>query len=311
MSEETKWPHHELGKELCNWGRWGDDDEIGTLNFVTPEKRVRAARLVKTGKSFDLGMPFDKDGPFPPGGFRINPVHVMTFMPSDTAHAPDGMITSDDMVIMGLQAATQWDSLAHVGYDGLFYNNVAASAVNHVAGATRNSFAKAVQHLISRGVLLDIARLKGVDRLGERYEITAADLSAAEERQGVRVESGDILLLRTGWYQWFLEGNRERFMGDEPGPGLDSCRWLYEREIAALALDNWACEPWPSPIPGGNIPFHQVTIRDMGLTLGEMFNLEDLAADCEEDAVSEFLFCAPGLKVTGSVGSPITPIALK
>ncbi len=79
---------------------------------------------MKTGKNFDLGMPFDKDGPFLPGGFRINPVHVMTFLPSDTAAAPDGMMSADDMVIMGLQAATQWDSLAHVGYGGFFYNNV-------------------------------------------------------------------------------------------------------------------------------------------------------------------------------------------
>jgi kynurenine formamidase len=311
MSEDsTTWPHHELGKELNNWGRWGDDDEIGTLNFVTPEKRVRAAQLVKTGKNFDLGMPFDKDGPFLPGGFRINPVHLMTFLPSDTAGAPDGMISADDLVIMGLQAATQWDSLAHVGYDGFFYNNAPAAAVNNFAGATRNSFAKAVEHLISRGVLLDIARLKGVDRLEDSYEITAADLSAAEERQGVRVESGDILLLRTGSYQWFLEGDKAHFMGDEPGPGLDSCRWLYEREVAALALDNWACEVWPSPV-GGSIPFHQVTIRDMGLTLGEMFNFEELAADSEQDGVWECLFCAPGLKVTGGVGSPITPMALK
>jgi len=236
---------------------------------------------------------------------------VMTFLPSDTASAPDGMISADDMIIMGLQAATQWDSLAHVGYEGLFYNNVPAGAVNSMAGATRNSFAKAVGHLISRGVLLDIARLKGVDRLADSYEITSADLSAAEERQGVRVESGDILLVRTGSYKWFLEGDKARFMGDEPGVGLDSCRWLHEREVAALALDNWACEVWPSQIPGANIPFHQVTIRDMGLTLGEMFNFEELAADCEADGVWECLFCAPGHKVTGSVGSPITPMALK
>jgi kynurenine formamidase len=307
----TTWPHHELGKELSNWGRWGDDDEIGTLNFVTPDKRVRAAQLVKTGKNFDLGMPFDKNGPFPAGGFRLNPVHVMTFLPSDTAGSPDGMISADDMVITGLQAATQWDSLAHVGYGGRFYNNVPAGAVNNFMGATRNSFAKAVEHLISRGVLLDIARLRGVDRLEDSYEITAADLSAAEERQGVRVDSGDILLVRTGHYNWFLEGDKAHFMGNEPGLGLDSCRWLYDREVAALAVDNWACEVWPSPIPGGNIPFHQVTIRDMGLTLGEMFNFEDLAADCEHDGIWECLLCATGLKVTGSVGSPITPMALK
>jgi kynurenine formamidase len=312
VSEPTRtWPHHELGKELSNWGRWGDDDEIGTLNFVTPDKRVRSVQAVRTGKTFDLGIPFDKDGPFGPGGFRTNPLHVMTILPSDTAGAPDGMISADDMVVMGLQAATQWDSLAHVGYAGSFYNDVPASAVNNLGGATRNSFAKAVEHLISRGVLLDIARLQGRDRLEDSYEITPTDLSAAEERQGVRVESGDILLIRTGSYQWFAEGDREHFMGPEPGPGLDTCRWLYDREVAAIALDNWACEVMPSPIKGSFIPFHQVVIRDMGLTIGEMFYLEELAADCEQDGVWDFLFCAPGLKVTGSVGSPITPIAIK
>ncbi len=133
MSQQTTpWPHHELGKELSIWGRWGNDDEIGTLNFVTPDKRVRAAQLVKTGKNFDLGMPFDKDGPFPSGGFRINPVHVMTFMPSDTASAPDGMISADDMVTMSIQSATQSNRyLAHVGYDKLYYDNMPARALNH------------------------------------------------------------------------------------------------------------------------------------------------------------------------------------
>ncbi|MEW2397256.1 cyclase family protein [Streptomyces sp. NPDC046862] len=311
MSEDKVWPQHELGRKLSNWGRWGDDDEIGTLNFVTAQKRVEAAQLVRTGKSFDLGMAFDKDGPFKGGGFRNNPLHVMTLLPSDTAHSKDGLISADDMIITGLQAATQWDGLAHAGYGGHFYNNVPAAAVNNFLGATRNSFHKAVDRLISRGVLLDIARLKGVDRLEDSYEITEADLLAAEERQGVRVTSGDIVLLRTGSYQWFLEGDRERFLGNAPGPGLDTCRWLYEREVAALAVDNHSGEVWPSTVEGASIPFHQVVIRDMGLTLGEMFNFEELAADCEEDGVWESLFVAPGLKVTGSVGSPITPIALK
>ena len=310
VNDATTWPQKELGKRLSNWGRWGDDDELGTLNFVTPQKRVQAARLVKTGKIFDLGMPFDKDGPFLPGGFRNNPIHLMTLLPSD-GRAPDGMIAADDMVIMGLQAATQWDSLAHVGYDGRFYNNVPETAVNSFQGATRNSFARCVERLISRGVLLDIARSKGVDRLEDSTEITADDLSAAEQRQGVRVESGDILLVRTGSYQWFAEGDKARFMGNQPGLGLSCAEWLHEREVAAVALDNWTCEVWPSPIKGSPIPFHMVAIRDIGLTIGEMFNLEELAADCEEDSVWEFLFSAPGLKISGSVGSPITPMALK
>jgi kynurenine formamidase len=312
MTDTTTWPHHALGKELSNWGRWGDDDEIGTLNLITPAKRVAAAQLVRTGKAFDLGIPFGKEGPATPGSFRSNPQHVMTVLPSDTSGAPDGVIGSDDMVVMSLQAATQWDGLAHMGYDGLFYNNMPAAAVNNFTGAARNSFDKAAGRLITRGVLLDIAALKGVDRLEDSYEITAADLAQAEQRQGVRVESGDILCVRTGWHRWFLDGDREHYMGEiEAGLGLDTLRWLSERDVAAVALDNWAVEAYPSPIEGAYAPFHQVAIRDLGLTLGEMFNFEELAADCAQDGVWEFYLCAPGLKVTGSVGTPITPIALK
>ena len=311
MTENTVWPHHELGRELSNWGRWGEDDEIGTLNFITPEKLVRSAQLARTGKSFDLGIPFDKYGPFPPGGWRINPVHVMTLLPSDSAYAKDGQIAADDMIVMGLPSSTQWDGLAHVGYDGFFYNNVPAAAVNNFTGASRNSIAKVAAKLISRGVLLDIARLKGVDVLPDSYEITEADVLAAEGRQGVRVEPGDILLLRTGWHKYFLEGDRQRYTGNTPGPGLDICRWIHDREIAALALDQANGEAWPSPIPNAIIPFHQVAIRDIGLTLGEMFDFEELAADCEQDGVWEFFFIGTGLKVTGGVGSPLNPVALK
>ena len=131
---DVTWPHHELGKELSNWGRWGDDDQIGTLNFITPEKLVRAARLIRTGKIIDCGIPFDKNGPFPPGGWRNNPQHVFTLLPSDTFYAKDGQIAADDMIIMGLQASTQWDGLAHVGYDGFFYNGVPAAALNNFQG---------------------------------------------------------------------------------------------------------------------------------------------------------------------------------
>ncbi len=311
MSDEKIWPQHVLGKELNNWGRWGKDDQAGTLNFVTPEKRVSAAKYIRTGKVIDLGMPFDSEGPFKAGGFRNNPIHVMSLLPSDSAMSPDGLISADDMIFTGLQSATQWDGLAHVGYGGFFYNGVPAAMVNSFTGAMKNDFPQVVDKLISKGVLLDIPAVKGVDRLEDSYEVTEADVLAAEERQGVRVESGDIVLLRTGSYKWFQEGDRERFLGNPAGPGLDICRWLYEREVAALAVDNYSGEVWPSPVEGAMIPFHQVVIRDMGLTLGEMFNLEELAADCAADGVYEFFLSATGLKVTGAVGSPLTPIVIK
>jgi kynurenine formamidase len=313
MSDDTKiWPHHELGSRLSNWGRWGDDDELGTLNFVTAEKRIRAAQLVKTGKIFDVGMAFDENGP-QDGHFRTNPIHVMTLAPSDVGPSPDGMIGTDDMVILPTQSATQWDGLAHIGYNGYFYNGVPASAVSTWHGVSRNSAASTVERLISRGVLLDIARLNGVEILPDSYEVTSEDLTAATERQGVQIESGDFILLRTGSYQYFTSGDIGKFRGSkEAGLGWASAEWFYDHEIAAVAVDNWACEVRPSTIEGSSSnPFHQVAIRDMGLTIGEIFNFEELAVDCEADGVWEFLFSAVGLKITNAVALPLTPMAIK
>lgn len=302
----------ELGQRLSNWGRWGDDDEIGTLNFVTPQKRVEACKLAVSGKVFDLGMPFDSDGPWSPGPpHRFNPIHLMSVAPVDPLGDADGAFFADDVIIMPLQCGTQWDGLAHVGYDGVFYNNVPMTAVTTRRGATRLPFGKGIDRLISRGVLLDIPRLKGVGLLEDSTEITADDLTAAEEFAGVQVTSGDILLVRTGFYQHFLAGDRARYVGEEPGLGLSTLEWLHEREVAAVALDNWAVDVRPSGVEGSTHPLHLVALRDMGLTFGEMFNLEDLAADCAQDGVYEFLFTGTGLNISGSVGSPVTPMVIK
>jgi Predicted metal-dependent hydrolase len=267
--------------------------------------------MVRTGKTIDCGIPFDKDGPFPPGGWRNNPHHLFTLLPSDSSYAKDGQIAADDIIIMGLQASTQWDGLAHVGYDGYFYNGMPAGALNNFQGASRNDIAQVATKLVSRGVLLDIAGLKGVEVLPDSYEITTADVEAAQERQGVRVESGDIACIRTGWTKYFREGDRQKYVGPTAGPGLDLCRWIHDSEIAALALDQSNGEVWPTPVPGATIPVHQVMIRDIGLTLGEMFDFEALKADCEADGVWEFLFVSNGLLVTGAVGTPLSPVAIK
>ena len=186
-----------------------------------------------------------------------------------------------------------------------------AGALNNFQGASRNDIAQVATKLVSRGVLLDIAGLKGVEVLPDSYEITTADVEAAQERQGVRVESGDIACIRTGWTKYFREGDRQKYVGPTPGPGLDLCRWIHDSEIAALALDQSNGEVWPTPVPGATIPVHQVMIRDIGLTLGEMFDFEALKADCEADGVWEFLFVANGLLVTGAVGTPLSPVAIK
>jgi kynurenine formamidase len=213
--------------------------------------------------------------------------------------------------MMPLQAATQWDSLAHVFYDDELYNGVSSNTVTSL-GAQKNGIDKQYKGIASRGVLLDLARLRGVDWLERGEVITPADLDRACERQGVEVTSGDVLLLRTGWRTKYVrDGSRQEFMAGEPGLGVDSLAWLHHHEVAALACDNWAVEVLPGEDPEVRLPFHMVAIRDLGLTLGEMFDFDELADDCEADGVWDCFFVAPPLRVTRAVGSPINPLALK
>ena len=299
----------EIGSRLSNWGRWGDDDERGTVNLITPDHLVSAAALVRHGRIFDLGIPFDGNGP-QPGGSRINPVRLM----SETGHDqdfPGAFHYADDYVFMPLQSASQWDGLAHVFYDDRMYNGFPASDVGP-HGAKHCSIDKLAKGIAGRGVLLDIARLKGVEWLEQGYVITPDDLDAACERQGVEVGAGDILLFRTGWRTKFVtEGDAAAFMAGEPGLGLGCCEWLHSRDVAVVASDNWAIEVLPGEVDTELLPVHMVLIRDMGMTLGEILDLDELATDCEEDGVWEFFLTAPPIKFTAAVGSPINPLAIK
>lgn len=302
-----------IGRQLSNWGRWGADDQLGTVNFITDERRRAAAGCIRTGQIIALGMPFDADGPQKTGmNGRFNPIHRMTIMPGDDASA-SGMAVADDMVILPTQCATQWDSLAHIGYDGRFYNDRPYSIVTASGGASMNSIDNTVSRLVGRGVLLDIAGLKGVPSLAPSEEITAEDLDAACERQGVEVGSGDIVLVRTGWYRYYLdESLGVPYIGTEiPGLGVSCCAWLHEREVAAVAADNQAVEVKPNPHPEWGLPVHMILIRDMGMTLGEIFNLEDLASACAADGVWDFFFSGAGLRLSNAVGSPVSPIAIR
>ncbi|MGH9094381.1 MAG: cyclase family protein [Acidimicrobiales bacterium] len=299
-----------VGERLRNWGRWGDDDERGTTNLITPERLVAAGRMIRTGKVFDLGIPFDESGP-QPGGGRINPMHLMSET-GDEQMFPGGFKYADDYIFMPLQGASQWDSLAHVYYDDRLYNGFPSSDVT-VKGARHDAIDKQAKGIAGRGVLLDIAALKGVEWLEAGTPITPDDLDAASERQGgIEVGSGDILLFRTGWRRKFLtEGDPAAFMAGEPGLGQACCEWLRQRDVAAVCSDNWAIEVLPGESPDVVFNVHMILIRDMGMTLGEILDFEELAADCETDGTWEFFFVAPPLKVSKAVGSPINPLAIK
>jgi len=302
-----------LAKRVSNWGRWGKDDERGTLNLITPEVVKAAAACVRSGRVFPLGLAFGPDGPQSGTVIgRFNPQHYMTSIGAPYG-APGGFHYSDDVICMPLQCGTQWDSLAHVHYDGLLYNGVPAAEALSVAGTAKNGIDRLAEAgITSRGVLLDIARTQGVPRLAPGTCIRPADLDAAERAAGVRVQAGDVLLFRTGHLNVFLvDGDRETYLWQGPGLGIDCIEWLRARDVAAVCADNTAIEVMPCEDPDLFYPVHLLGLRDMGLPFGEMFDLEALAADCARDGQYTFLFSAPPLKVTGGIGSPVNPVAVK
>jgi kynurenine formamidase len=302
----------ELGRRLSNWGRWDADgrrDERGTTNLITPERVAAAAGLVQDGKVFDLGIPFGSDGP-QPGGARINPVLLVSETGADQ-NFPGAFHYADDYVFMPLQSASQWDGLAHVYYDGELYNGFPSSDVTP-HGARHLSIEHQAKGITGRGVLVDVARHRGVDWLEPGEVITPAELDAALAAQGTRLDGGDVLAVRTGWRRKFLaDGDASSFMAGEPGLGLACCEWLHEHDVAAVCSDNWAIEALPGEVEGEVLPVHMVLIRDMGMTLGEILDFEELAEDCAADGRFDFFLTAPPIKFRGAVGSPINPLAIK
>jgi kynurenine formamidase len=295
---------------VSNWERWGKQDQRGTLNLITPGHVAAAAQLVRRGAVFSLAAPLHARGPQEPGGLRINPQHFMTAIGQQSGDGP--LRFSDDSLLMPLQAATQWDSLAHVHYDSHLYNAWPADTVT-VKGAARNSIAAFQPGVISRGVLLDIARHRGTPHLDAGEAIHAAELADCARAQRVTVRDGDVLLIRTGWWgKYARDGRAAEFKRGEPGLALDTVEWLRHLDVAAVAADNYAVEVLPGEHEAqAHLILHMLLIRDMGMPLGEIFDLEELAGDCADDGTYEFLFCAPPLLIPGGIGSPVTPLAIK
>ena len=306
----------DTGLRCRNWGKWGPDDERGTLNYITADAIVEVARLVRRGVVFSLAIPFDSKGPQVPGARRFNPIHRMTLTGPDcttgAVRFPGGAGFTDDMVVMPLQCATQWDALSHCFEDGRMYNGYDANEVSS-RGAKRNGIDKVARGIVGRGVLLDVPRTKGVGWLEPGYAITAADLDAAVAAQKVTIARGDALLVRTGHMALCRDrgGWGDYAGGNAPGLSFHTADWVHDHEIAAVATDTWGMEVRPNEFPETFQPLHQVFIPNMGLTIGEIFDLEELAADCATDGVYEFFFVAPPLPITGAVGSPINPLAIK
>ncbi|EFQ84389.1 hypothetical protein HMPREF0063_10241 [Aeromicrobium marinum DSM 15272] len=302
-----------------NWGRWGDDDEIGTLNLVGAEQITRAAALVTQGKSFSLSLPYDQTGP-QPGGFRSNPQLLVTASGSDhVSGAQDplpggfgpaqGFGFSDDVLVMPTQCGTQWDSLSHIFWEGRMYNGRSAGDVTS-RGAAHNGIEHWTGRMVMPAVLIDIARHRGVVSLAPGEAIGPDEIDDYLQAHDVDLQPGSAILIRTG----FMNERRGRWGdyagGDAPGLSLHMAPWLHDREVAAIATDTWGVEVRPNEI-GYFQPLHIVALVHGGLAFGEMFDLDALADDCADDGIVEVMLVASPLPLTGASGAPVSALALK
>ena len=302
----------QLAQRVSNWGRWGPDDQRGTLNLITPEAARRGAAAVRTGESFSLAIPFDQTGPqwdannMPD---RVNPELKTYAVNVAFTGDPADFTTTDDSFRMGSQAATHLDALAHVGYEGKLWNDTPDSVVTKDGAAQLG-----IEHdgpIATRGVLLDIARLKGVDHFEENYAITGDDLDAAAAAGGVTVEPGDAVLVRTGHMHYLRLGDRLKYSMPAPGLSTKSIAWMRDHDVALVATDNITFEVYPCEDANIFMPVHMIQLRDMGLAQGQNWHLDDLAASCAADGQIDFLLVATPLPLTGAAGAPVAPTAIK
>ncbi|GHJ30661.1 cyclase [Streptomyces hygroscopicus subsp. sporocinereus] len=300
---------HEIAERVNNWGRWGAADEIGTLNLITDAVVREAAATVRTGRRVALAVPLRQDG-IQTGMItgRVNPLHTMIAVNFEM-FGPGTVATSDDAVTMGLQAGTHWDGLAHVSHSGRIYNGRPADSITTHHRAAFSGIEKAGP-IVSRGVLLDVARARGVGRLPEGHTVTPEDLDVAEELAGTKVRPGDITLVRTGQIQRYLAGEKEAYAFPSPGLSLRTPEWFHARDVAAVANDTLTFEVFPPEIENLWMPVHALDLVEMGMLQGQNWNLEELSEACAEEGRYAFLLSAPPEPFVGGAGAPVAPVAI-
>jgi kynurenine formamidase len=302
-----------------NWGKWGDDDEVGALNYLGPEQVLAAVRLVSSGKVFTLqrliGDP--KGDPVWPGRTPAERTQVLDESDWDEGGKgpayPGGLHYADDKIDAYLQGSTQYDALGHLWYDGKIWNGYDARTT--VGGLQKASVEPIAQRgVVGRAVLLDMARFRGKNTLDKGETFTHEDLLACAQAQGVEIQKRDILIVRTNFLTLFHEQGEAFYEGfNEPGlvysPEL--VQWFQDMEIPNLVTDTIANEVTTDPNNGVALVLHSALMRNLGVALTEIADLEELAADCAEDGRYAFLYVAAPLKVAKAAGTPVNPVVIK
>lgn len=288
--------------ELSNWGRWGKDDQLGALNLITPEKRKSAAALVRLGTAVSLARETNKENAADnPSPYDHN--MVMT----GSGNPGPWIVDSIGVLYHGYQH-THMDSLCHMFYRGKMYNGFPAEEVTK-QGAGKLGIQNLKQGIMTRGILIDIPRLKGVPYLEPGTAVYAEDLDAWEKKTGIRIGSGDVIFLRTG--RWTRREAKGAWDPDKGAAGLhaSTAQWIRQRDVAMIGSDAGS-DVLPSGIDGVTHPVHQLMLVAMGVHIFDNCDLEELGRTCEKLKRWDFLLTASPIPVTGGTGSPLNPVAV-
>lgn len=280
--------------------QWGPDDQRGAANRLTPQKVIEAKEQITDGKVYSLGRVYEAEMPL--FGTRHFSLHLpQTFGPL----GKNEVIWHDEIISGELgQVGTQFDGLGHVGMSGRFYNGFTREEIATPYGLAKLGVEN-VGPIVTRGVMIDMARYKGVERLEDSYEIMPSDLKGALQKQGIEIHSGDVVLIHTGWGA--LWSDHERFSATAPGIGLEAGRFLIEQQVVLVGSDNSGVEVVPNPDPELAYPVHQLLLTKNGIHLLENLVTSDLASD----SVYEFAFVFAPVPFKGATGSPGNPIAIR
>ncbi len=299
-------------ESVKNWGRWGEDDELGTMNLITPEKVREAAGLVRSGRRVSMAIPINKvAGP-------DNPNQALHFVTQGHDVPVDGSKVRFALDFLGMachgDCHTHVDALCHISYDGRTYNGRGATDVIKTTGATRQDITAYSTGVVGRGVLLDIPRLRGVPWLEPGEAVTRSELDESATAEGVSLGEGDIVVLRTGHHRRRLElgpwDNSPPPVGEgKAGVHVDTIPWMHEKGIAAFLPDGDG-ETVPSVVAGITYPIHPLQVVAMGMLVSDSLQFEDLVTACEEEGRYEFMVVGLPLRLPGGTGSPWNPIAI-
>jgi kynurenine formamidase len=301
-----------------NWGKWGDEDQVGALNYLTPERVAAGVAAARQGKVFTLQTKMaDGREPLTPGRaptHRFNTVDRAHYAAGKVQTPPGGVEYADDMMTIALHGTTHVDGLAHAWLDGKTWNGYDAETT--IGSMAIGSVAPIAERgIVGKAVLLDIARLRGKESLDEQETFSHHELEAAAVTQGVEIEPRTIIVVRTGWLERYSREDVESPAVGSIEPGLtlsdELVEWFDRMEVPALVSDTMGNEVTFDPVTNIFLPLHAALMRNLGIALLETASLRELALDCAEDGQWDFLFSAAPLRVHGATGAPVNPVAIK